>query len=387
MHDQHLVRLTILAGLLLAGTTFAEEAASPSPLRLVLPPEIHAVVGLEANLYFDNVILTLDRSAWAFDVDCAIGTQQSERWTCTPSDKDVGKTPLTLTIRDAENRVVALGATVVRVSPASVGGGREVSLLVIGDSLTHASIYPARVFDLGKQLGPEIRLVGSHAPNAQRPEIRHEGYGGWTAERFATLCTDSARPGAGADRGSPFLFKDAPAAPQLDFARYFEEVNEGKAPDFVVLFLGCNDTFGVNDETIESRIDWMFGHYDALIAALKKTAPATEVGALLLVPPAASQDAFGANYTCGQTRVQYRRNQHRVVERMLAHYGDREAEGIFLIPAHVALDCEHNYPTQTATWNIHCQTQTDRQCNGVHPAAGGYNQIGDAVFAWLKGRL
>ena len=103
-------------------------------------------------------------------------------------------------------------------------------------------------------------------------------------------------------------------------------------PDFVTIFLGCNDTFSVNDETIEARIDWMFGHYDALIGAIKKADPKTQIGAILLVPPAASQDAFGANYRCGQTRMQYRRNQHRVVERMLAHYGDREDEGIFLIP-------------------------------------------------------
>ena len=37
-------------------------------------------------------------------------------------------------------------------------------------------------------------------------------------------------------------------------------------------------------------------------------------------------------------------NQHRVVERMTAHYGGRQAEGVYLVPANVNLDCVDNFP-------------------------------------------
>ena len=101
-------------------------------------------------------------------------------------------------------------------------------------------------------------------------------------------------------------------------------------------------------------------------------------------PPAASQDAFGANYTTGQTRWQYKRNQHRLVERMLEHYGSRDAEHIHLVPTHVNLDCVHNYPTESVNFNADNELRGVRQNNGVHPALSGYDQIGDSVFAWLK---
>ena len=40
---------------------------------------------------------------------------------------------------------------------------------------------------------------------------------------------------------------------------------------------------------------------------------------------AGTQDAFGANYVNGQTRWQYRRNQYRLVDRMLEKYASSES--------------------------------------------------------------
>lgn len=216
---------------------------------------------------------------------------------------------------------------------------------------------------------------------------RHEGYGGWTAARFATYYSDTARKGEVAQRGSPFLYKDADGKPKLDFARYCKEFNGGRGPDIVAMLLGCNDTFGATDETIEAQSDAILKHYDTLIAMIHGVRPDTQIALMLTVPPAATQDAFGVNYACGQTRWQYKRNQHRFVERLLAKYAGREKENLFVVPTEVNLDCRHNYPAQTAKWNAECETDGERLNNGVHPAASGYRQIGDTLYAWLKGRL
>lgn len=372
--------------------TAPEPTPPPNPMRLLLPPAIYAVPGVEINIYFDNVALTIDPTRYAFDVACARGRQQSERWTYTPTAADVGTFSLSLAVYDEQNTLLAQAATRIVVSPADAGAGRDLSMLIIGDSLTNASVYSGHILDLcAAAENPAVRLIGSHGPGAadgsKQGGNRHEGYGGWTAQRFATHYTETARTGNGKLRGSPFLYKDGDAEPKLDFRRYCAEFNEGNPPDVVTILLGCNDTFSATDETIEERIDVMFSHYETLLAMVREVAPDAEIGALLLVPPAASQDAFGANYACGQTRWQYRRNQHRVVERMLEQFGNRETEGLFLVPAVCNLDCARNYPQRTEPANSRSETPLTRLANGVHPGPDGYRQIGDSIYCWLKARL
>src|SRR5690348_10135055 len=108
----------------------------PGPVRLVLPPTIYAVVGQEMNVYFDNVTLTLNPDNYAFDVSCARGRQQADCWTYTPAAEDVGTVPFQLEIRNEQNEVLARACCTLRVT-APQGEAKPVSLLAIGDSLTH----------------------------------------------------------------------------------------------------------------------------------------------------------------------------------------------------------------------------------------------------------
>ncbi len=369
-----------------AGKAPDANANVPGPVRLVLPPTIYAVVGKEMNVYFDNVTLILNPANYAFDVTCPKGRQQSERWTYVAEDEDIGEHPFELVVRNEQNELVARGRSKLKVVAETKGGDEGASprsVLMVGDSLTHASIYPARVVELFQNAGQELRLIGSHQPQGQPEAIRHEGYGGWTAKRFATHYKETARRGDYKDRGSPFLFGQGSDQPQLDFKRYCQEVNEGRIPDVVTIFLGPNDIFSATDETIEATIDDMLSHYDRLMQMVRQAAPQTRPAAMLPVPPAASQDAFGANYAAGQTRWQYKRNQHRLVERMLASFAEREAEGIYLVPTYINLDCLRNYPFEPVQADAAGEA-VRRQNNGVHPSAAGYRQVGDSLYAWLR---
>lgn len=157
----------------------------------------------------------------------------------------------------------------------------------------------------------------------------------------------------------------------------------------VSIFLGPNDIFSFDDDSIDPGIDDIRKHLDQLVTMIRDASPSTRIALLLPVPPAASQDAFGSNYASGQTRWQYRRNQHRLVERMLERYASPSPEPpparrVHLVPTHAGLDCLHNYPTESVPANAATDIQLTRQSNGVHPATAGYHQIGDTLFAWLK---
>jgi len=362
-------------------------------IQLLLPEKIQAVTGVPANIYFDNCVLVINPANYAFDIICRRGTQLSDRWTFNPKPEDVGSHPLVLEVRDQQNRLIARASTAIEVIAPDAGKDREISMLIMGDSLTNATHYVQQVYDRcqsGDRGNPKLRLFGTRETGIQG--VTHEGYGGWTAERFATKYTGVARGGPYRDNGSPFLYKpedpdglmlsgqgdpDEAAEAVLDFGRYCKAFNDGNAPDFVTILLGCNDTFHGTPDDIDVRIDNMFRHYETLLTMIHQFNAETKIGALLLVPAASSQDAFGANYGSNQTRWQYKRNQHRVVERMMQTFGNREDKNVYLVPAQVNLDCVNNYPIDDA----------GRQNNGVHPAPAGYRQIGDSIYAWLKSQL
>lgn len=371
------------------------EGDFPGEVRLLLPPLIPVLTELETSLYFEPVFLALNPANYLVDVTCPKGAQQVERWMWKPKEDEVGDYPLMIEVRDGRNRLVARASSTLRVKSRALpaGSDKPVSLLIIGDSLTAASVYSQQIHDLAKEDGVSLTLIGTRGPGAEEgtlptTPVRHEGYGGWTAERFATHYTGIARGGPYKACGSPFLYKDKAddpgEKPRLDFSRYCQEFNNGSGPDFVTLLLGCNDTFSATDETIDERIDSMFAHYETLVSMIRSLRPETRVGAILPMPPAATQDAFGANYGSGQTRWQYRRNQQRVIERMLETFGGREAENLFLVPAYLNLDPVHGFPSVAGPAHSRSEITVTRQSNGVHPSADGYRRIGDAVYAWLR---
>jgi lysophospholipase L1-like esterase len=371
--------------LLLPCATNAQEDTIAGPVRLALPPMLYGVPGIEMNVYFDNVLLTTNINNYAVDVICAKGQQQVERWTWTPAQGDVGELPLELAVYDQQNNLVARAKTTIHVAPPDAGAGRNVSVLMIGDSLTHQSEYPLRVLELCQPAGnPVVKMIGSFAPRGEDSPIRHEGYGGWTAHRHMTHFTETARTGDYKLRGSPFLYAGEDGKPALDFKRYCDEYNDGHAPDVVTIFLGPNDIYNATEQTQEAAIDKMLRYYDGIVEMVHNHSPQTRIGVMLPVPPCATQDGFGANSYCGQTRWQYRRNQHRLVERMIEQYSDREEERISLVPVEINIDCARGYPVRTAPSSAASSDTIVRQNNAVHPATSGYNQIGDALYCWLK---
>jgi lysophospholipase L1-like esterase len=382
------VRLLCLLFLVIVGSAVCAQATDQA--RLLLPPEIAAVPGREINLYFDNVVLHPRSDLLLFDVDCAKGRQQVERWTWTPTAEEVGVFALTLKVADLNGQTVAEGRTAIHVYPADAGAGKPVTALIVGDSLTGAMTYTDELVKLMAAPGnPQLTLIGTNAPYADRPAVRNEGYGGWTAQRFVTLWGPEPVTAEGRRGRSPFLF-ERDGKPVLDFQQYCDAHSGGKGPDIITILLGCNDTFNARPENLEASVGSFLTHLDTLVTEFRRVRADTKIALISLLPPAASQDASGRVVGCAQTRWQYRRNVHRVIERTMAQYGGREAEHLFVVPAYVNLDCVHNYPVAEGPANARASgpgATIIRQNNDVHPAASGYRQLADSLYCWMKAVL
>lgn len=362
----------LLACVLCTATCLADDRRGP--LQLTLPPEFYAVPGVETSIYYDNVVLTETPKAYRFEVTCDIGEAEQRRWTVTPKAMDVGDHSLTVTVRDADEKELGRAATVLRVVSADAGAGRAVRLLIVGDSLTHATTYSNEIARLLSMPGnPNWTMLGTHRPSKATHGVAHEGYGGWTWQRFAAHYEPNP-DGTYRKRSSPFVYLGADGKPGVDLKRYFDEECDGERPDFVTFLLGINDCFSANPddpEAIDARIDAMMVHADALVAAFREAAPKAQLGICLTTPPNSREEGFQANYKGRYHRWSWKRIQHRLVQREMSRFANRETEQFFVVPTQLNLDPVDGYPTN----------------NGVHPNEFGYKQIGASIYAWLKARL
>lgn len=351
-----------LAGFIALATTIRSEES-----RLLLPPEIHLVPGIETKLRFANAILDEEGPAPVFKAECPIGELAEDSWRFLAKPGDIGRHTFRLEVRRGGQ--VEQAESTVHVIPADAGSGREISLLIVGDSLTNASQYPNEIGRLLSEPGnPTWRMLGTHRPSSAKPGIVHEGYGGWTWKRFRTKW-DPEHPEPGKTASSPFVFDG-----KLDMARFFEDRCGGTRPDFLLVLLGINDCFHADPDdpaAVEKKIDDMFAEAGLLLAAIRAASPDTDIGIGLTTPGNVRDAAFVANYGDRYTRRGWRVIRHRVVERQIEHFRGREDERLFLVPTGFFLDCENGFPEN----------------NGVHPNTVGYNQIATTFYAWVKGRL
>ncbi|MBI2477651.1 MAG: hypothetical protein HYV60_03085 [Planctomycetia bacterium] len=340
-------------------------------LQLTLPPVIYAVPNLESAMYFDNLVLTQSPEIYRFEVTCDLGIHQPNRWVVTPHADARGDHTVIVRVTDVDGQVLDMATTTLRVAALDAEHEQELRLLIVGDSLTHASAYPNELFRLFTQPGnPKLTLLGTHKPGGAAEGVAHEGYGGWTWQRFVSQYEPDP-DGTYRKRSSPFVYLGDNGMPVLDVSRYIAEECEGEPPHVVTFLLGINDCFSANpddSQAIDARIDDVFKNADTLLAAFSQAAPQAKLAVCLTTPPNSRQEAFQANYQDRYTRWGWKRIQHRLVQRQLEHFGNRQAERIFVVPTELNLDPVDGYPVN----------------NGVHPNEQGYRQIAASIYAWLK---
>jgi lysophospholipase L1-like esterase len=358
------------------GLVFATSAIA-GDLQLTLPPVIYATPDVPMSIYHDNIVLTETPQDYRFEFACDIGTNEARRWTVTPADRDIGDHPIAITVKDPSGKVLEQGKITLHVSPHQAGEGKSLRLLIVGDSLTHATVYPNEISNLLSRPGnPKWTMLGTHKPVSAKPGVAHEGYGGWAWATFLTKFTPET-PGVTAGplarkSTSPFIFPSADGKTGVfDLQRYFKEHCDNQPPDIVTFLLGINDCFGADPEKSDAKINEVLDNADKLLAEFHKAAPKAVLAVGLTTPPNSRESGFEANYKGKYHRWGWKRIQHRLVQLMLKRLSNREHEGIHLVPTELNIDPVSGYPDN----------------NGVHPNPTGYAQIGASFYSWMKAKL
>ncbi len=398
---------------------------NPAPHEVIMPPRLFGVVGREMNVYLTELHSAVDRYAYNVDSSpAAFGKLLSDCWRNVPAGtaSNVQVTFQTL----QRDHINLLSSKTVRadVVAASAPSGAARRILAIGDSTTNAGVWTQRLLDVdaGNASSVQVTLMGTRGSGLNK----HEGRGGWSFGRyFQPTGSDVAE--------NPFVQTDGG---KFDCAYYLSSTSQA-APDIVIWHLGINDVFGAtSDATVNGIMDTAIDQLNRMIGITVdgavgsiKESNANAVNIIAVpIPPAGSADAFGDDYDVGQTLERYKRNIKVVSHRLIEAYRTREADKIFLVPWHVAIDPVHGWTrtaqpanqsvavTTVATYAgqladlspadgvlFYCTdaaayivkvgatgkggyreaTEADgivfRQDNGVHPGTRGYNQMGDTM--------
>jgi hypothetical protein len=73
-----------------------------------------------------------------------------------------------------------------------------------------------------------------------------------------------------------------------------------------------------------------------------------------------------------------------LLEKLVEHFGGRESEHIYIVPAYINIDAERDFPTWTSRASADSTTDVVRVNNGTHPFEPGYFKIADSIYCWLK---
>lgn len=333
---------------------------------IALPSRIPCVVGFESNIYWDGLLRTrTPHSNYQIDVVSMYGRQDSLRWRFTPSGGDVGSQSLSVGVSYNGTQLVTAATTLV-VKSNTVGAGVTRKCLVIGDSTTAGGGVTQQIID---NLAVDsstyaVTLIGTRGAGANK----HEGISGKTVAWFY------------ADATSPFVFSGS-----FNFSTYLSTNSLSMSSgDSVFILLGINDVSPyATDATLSVAFGTMVTQLNAMITNIQSAVSGVNVWIGLTIPPSASQDSFGNNYACDNTRDNYAWSVASWRERIIVAFDGRTGSNVYISPIGLNLDTVNNMTTTLEAANARNATLIARQSNGVHPAASGYSQIGDVLYCCL----
>ena len=331
--------------------------------QITIPDNIYAVVGVDFNLYYDNLVYSMDRGLQSplgvnVEVICAKGQMTERAYRLSAVSEDVGAHSLDINVYDYNKNVISSKSVTLNileaVAPSSIS-----NVLFIGDSLTANGNIPEKVRDHFVTLGSNIPvLYGSQdsAPN------NDEGRPGWTFAAFV---------GA----SSPFWNGSV-----IDIAYYRNNVlSSAPVFDYVSIQLGVNES--LSGENSESELTAIIDNAKALVDAFIADNASTIITLQLPTIDCNTKGGWASNYDATRSKEVYQKNIRALRQLILSEfdngiYNSNVKIGI----AGLGIDRYYGYPRTTEVVSSRHSETIEKHTNAVHPNYEGYLEISDIIF-------
>lgn len=339
---------------------------SLEPVDIVVPPRIYGVVGMETNLYYDNLLYGARLNNVAKVVvkqpDSTYGDTQcyelSDRLVWNPTSA-VSVSKKAQLYRYTTDTVSVEKTTQFVATVATAGSGRTKKVLCIGDSKIDNGILTPYLYQNGvEDENLSITCVGTRGPE----NGKHEGRAGWKAETYCTKASFNNRDNAFYNNST------------FDFSYYMQ--NSGvEVPDYVFINLGTNDsaTDGYNAETFISYLNTM-------IDSIKN------YNSSIIVCVGMSE---GTCTTTTDYHYEWNDNIQLYHKALITEFKDRENEKIFLCPLYVSMDLANDYSATEVPLSKRDETlstgKTRKQVSDhLHQNRVGYYKNADMMYSLIK---
>ena len=354
--------------------------------RLLLPPTAVAAVGVEFNIYWENVvhgIVSLDRywiTAKMTPTNSSAGQtyyNYDECFRLTPTVP--GTYRLTVTVYDIRTYEPVkilnnAGETVQSISIELTVVPKEIPActgLYIGDSLgfAYGGIAAATLqYDLSDG---QITWIGTQTGSSSINELGdvcHEAYNGAS---ISNNLTGEARRGFLTDKLSSTVSNPFwnPEKESFDLD-YYMESNGYTDLDFIVLALGHNHIN--NAATLEN--------WREIIRLIRAGSYGKDVPIFVTLMTNIGDKDSWANNLDG---IIYKRNWPVRIAELLTEYGDGSVEGVYLTTQYWACDPQRMFKTEMVPSSDRDSETVTRQKDPMHPQKWAYRQIADAMYPYI----
>ena len=369
------------------------------------PEKIYAVPGVECAVHYTRLFDSYTPGRYALEALSKKGRAYSDRWCFTATEKEAGtKFPLVLNAWDDDVGLVASITTTVVVArePSPEAKSRKITLALLGASGTNCR-YQDRVMEQMRRNGfSGYTPVGSRHPEKSTGVCEsgefiaaHDGYGGYSWGSFLTRYAltvdeiDNVQAAAEREQLKSFGVKLAPGnewrksllkSPLLrikdgkkvvDVQAWFDKINGGSAPDYIVIALGGNGVWIQRPDSNQGKVDEEVAQAHKLVPILRAAAPNAVIAIMSSVGGSLDQDSWGHNY--GAVQSCFIGNKSFIAyNRAMKEFCEKSGDpNLVFVPVSQGVSHLDGYP------------KGRKSGNALHPNQIGGRQLGDALFAWL----